>query len=81
MRVLRLEFWTSFTMNGELRELKEPDAPATGRQLSRLNRSGMLVVVEPGEAPVLSKGSAAYCVSVATDAEPTGQRSSRWRVV
>ena len=80
MKPLALEFWTSFTTrDGEGRELKDPEAPATPRQLRRLNEAGALVVVEPGTATPLVKGSAAFAVSLVTDVEPAdGQSSKRW---
>ena len=80
MRALRLEFWTQFvTPSGEIRELKDPESPATYRQLSKLNHAGCLVIVEPGTAPRISKGQAAFAVSVAWDAEPAdGQPPKRW---
>jgi hypothetical protein len=79
MRALRLEFWSQFvTSDGEVRELKDPESPATYRQLSRLNYAGCLVIVEPGTAPSISKGEAAFAVSVARDAEPVDGQPPRW---
>ena len=81
MNPLRLEFWTSFSgPDGEPRELKDPEGPATPRQLRRLNAAGALVVVEPGSAQPLRVGEAAFAVSVAGEAEPVdGQPPTRWR--
>ena len=80
MKLLRLEFWTSFTTpGGEVRELQEPEAPATPRQLRRLNDAGCLVVVEPGMATPIAKGQAAYAVSLVRDMEPVdGRPPKRW---
>jgi hypothetical protein len=81
MNPLRLEFWTSFTTrDGELRELTDPEGPATPRQLRRLNDTGCLVVVEPGHAIPIRKGEAAFAVSLVGDAKPRtdGQPPSRW---
>jgi hypothetical protein len=70
MRPLRLQFWDSFvTDDGERHELKEPEGPATPRQLRRLNETGCLVVVEPGTAMPLTKGSAAFVVSLVRETE------------
>jgi hypothetical protein len=81
MRKLALEFWTSFvTPSGEVRELKDPEGPASPRQLRRLNETGCLVVVEPGQAIPIRKGEAAYAVSLVGDAKPTDdQPPTRWR--
>jgi hypothetical protein len=80
MKILPLQFWTEFrTPSGELRELKEPEGPATPRQLRRLNDAGCLVVVEPGQATPIRKGEAAFAVSLVRDAEPVdGQPPPRW---
>jgi hypothetical protein len=80
VKALALEFWTEFiTPSGEVRELKDPESPATYRQLSRLNRAGCLVVVEPGTASPIAKGQAAYAVSLVRDMEPVdGQPSKSW---
>lgn len=80
MRILALELWTSFTTpNGELRELKDPEGPATPRQLRRLNEAGALVVVTPGEAKRIRKGEAAHAVSLVPEAKPTdGQAETDW---
>ena len=79
-RRLTLEFWTFFTTSdGELRELKDPEEPATPRQLRRLNEAGCLVVVEPGQAIPIRKGEAAFAVSLVRDAEPVdGEPPPRW---
>jgi hypothetical protein len=81
VRPLALQFWTSFsTPAGELRELKDPEEPATPRQLRRLNEAGALVVVEPGRAIPIRKGEAAFAVSLVGDAKPRtdDQPPSRW---
>jgi hypothetical protein len=78
MRLLELQFWTSFVArDGKLRELKDPEAPATPRQLRRLNEAGMLAVVEPGEATSIRKGQAAYAVSLVAET-PDPESSSAW---
>jgi hypothetical protein len=81
MKILPLQFWTEFrTPSGEVRELKNPEALASPRQLRRLNAAGALVVVEPGSAQPLRVGEAAFAVSVAGEAEPVdGQPPTRWR--
>jgi hypothetical protein len=81
MNPLRLEFWTSFSgPDGEPRELKDPEGPATPRQLRRLNETGCLVVVEPGQATPIRKGEAAYAVSLVRETEPVDdQPPTRWR--
>ena len=79
MRLLRLEVLTSFKMpNGEVRELKDPGAPATPRQLRRLNDAGCLAVVEPGQATPISKGQAAFAVSVLPKAKPADVDEKAW---
>ena len=61
---------------GEWCELRDPDGPATGRQLMKLNHAGALVVVEPGQSTPLSKGEAAAVIdSVARD-DPAGGASA-----
>jgi hypothetical protein len=62
-----------------VRELKDPEAPATPRQLRRLNETGCLVIVEPGQATAIRKGEAAFAVSLLREADPTDDRPpSRW---
>jgi hypothetical protein len=80
VKVLALRFWTSFeTPSGELRELKDPEGPATPRQLRRLNDMGCLVIVEPGQATPIRKGEAAYAVSLVRETEPVdGEPPKRW---
>jgi hypothetical protein len=80
MKAMPLQFWTEFrTQSGELRELNDPEGPATPRQLRRLNETGCLVVVEPGTATPIVKGEACYAVSVAGETEPVdGQPPNRW---
>jgi hypothetical protein len=51
---------------GELRELRDPDWAATARQLARLNRDGMLVVVPVGTTEPITVGQAAYAIDTAT---------------
>jgi hypothetical protein len=48
----------------DVRELRDPDGPPTGRQLQRLNQAGALVVVEPGTAEPLTKAEAAWAVDL-----------------
>ena len=55
---------------GEWRELVEPDAPATARQLARLNRLGHLAIVTNGGAVPISKGVAS---AVLDDARRGGE--------
>jgi hypothetical protein len=81
VRPLPLQFWTEFrTSSGEVRELKDPEGPATPRQLRRLNDTGCLIVVEPGQAIPIRKGEAAFAVSLVGDAKPRtdDQPPSRW---
>jgi hypothetical protein len=80
MKLLRLEFWDSFTTpSGEVRELKDPEGPASPTQLRRLNETGCLVVVEPGHAKPIRKGEAAYAVSLVRETESVdGQPPKRW---
>jgi hypothetical protein len=59
-RLLELGFNTRFVFGNEVRELVEPSGPATPRQLARLNRLGLLAVVEPGQVEPLTKGEAAW---------------------
>jgi hypothetical protein len=47
---------------GRWRDLVEPDGPATGAQLARLNREGRLDLVEPSPAVPITKGEAAYAI-------------------
>lgn len=56
--------------NGEWRELVEPDAPATARQLARLNRLGYLAIVINGRPGPITKGVAA---AVLDDARQEGE--------
>jgi hypothetical protein len=81
MKKLALEFWTQFvTPSGEVRELVDPEGPATVRQLRRLNAVGALVIVEPGTAKPIVKGEACYAVSVAGEMEPVhGEAPNRWK--
>ena len=51
---------------GEWRELRDPDASATARQLLRLNALGLLEVVEPGSP--LTKAEAAAALELAAAA-------------
>ena len=46
----------------EWRELADPDGPASGRQLRRLNALGRLQLVAPGEAEPLTKAEAAAAI-------------------
>jgi hypothetical protein len=80
MKALVLQFWTEFrTPSGELRELTDPEGPATPRQLRKLNASGCLVVVEPGTGKPITKGEAAYAVSLVPESEPLdGEPPKRW---
>ena len=57
------------------RELRDPDGPATPRQLARLNREGRLELVARGEAEVISKGQAAFAIDDAGEA-PAGRRAT-----
>ena len=80
MKPLRLQFWDSFvTADGERRELRDPEALASPRQLRRLNAAGALVVVEPGSAQPLRVGEAAFAVSVLPQTDPpSGEPPKRW---
>ncbi|MBA3377024.1 MAG: hypothetical protein H0U00_14640 [Actinobacteria bacterium] len=55
-----------FWREGEWCELVDPDGPPTGRQLLRLNRLGLLQVVEHA-VPPLTKGEAAYVIDAAAE--------------
>lgn len=59
-----------FVVDGERRELKNPDGPATPRQLARLNSEGRLLLRdEPGDP--ISKGEAAWAIEAEdSDVEP-----------
>ena len=61
-RLLARGFLESFEVDGKVRVLNEPEGPATGRQLRRLNELGVLAVVEPGQVEPLTKGAAAYAI-------------------
>ena len=79
MRLLQLEVLTTFTMpNGEVRELKDREGPATPRQLRRLNDAGCLAVVEPGTATPIRKGEAAYAVSLLPKTKPASGDAKDW---
>jgi hypothetical protein len=54
--------------DGDRRELVDPDGPATGRQLRRLNRAGRLELVDPGRAEPLTKAEAAAAIDEAAAA-------------
>lgn len=58
---------TSFTApDGSVRELRDPDGPATPFQLAKLNRLGMVVVeAHPHEFEPLTKGEAAWLIDEA----------------
>lgn len=53
---------TTFRFRGQWRDLKDPFGLPTARQLSALNRAGMLELVDVGEAEVIDKGEAAYAI-------------------
>jgi hypothetical protein len=62
LKPLYAYFLTSFvTPAGETRELKDPGAPATPRQLWRLNQAGLLALVQ--ERPSISMGHAAGAIA------------------
>ena len=48
---------------GEYRELRDPFGAATGAQLARLNRLGMLDLVDPARADPIRKGEAAAAIN------------------
>jgi hypothetical protein len=62
---------TGFVVDWQWRELRDPDGPPTGRQLERLNRAGMLELVQPGEAQPITKGEAAAAIDDAGDERPS----------
>ena len=70
MRLLALRTLATFIdrRSGQVRELEEPDGLATHRQLHLLNRRGLLIVIEHGQATPLTKGEAAYAIDVTTEA-------------
>lgn len=80
MKILPLQFWTEFhTPSGDVRQLRDPEALASPRQLRRLNAAGALLVVEPGSARPLLVGEAAFAVSVVRQTEPVdGEPPKRW---
>lgn len=53
---------TGFAVDGEWRELCDPDGPPTGRQLLRLNRLGLLAIAEHAIAKPITKGEAAWLI-------------------
>ena len=62
---------------GVWRELRDPDKPATGRQLAWLNRRGQLdVVPHPHQFEVITMGEAAAAIddAVARDDDETTRR-------
>ena len=59
---------TSFVVDGERRQINDPDSPATARQLIWLNAHGCLLV---GHAVPLSKSEAAYEVDAVRRHEGT----------
>jgi hypothetical protein len=66
VRPLELQPATGFTLpDGTVRELRNPGAAATLRQLARLNHAGMLCVVEPGSAGLVTVGMAAAAIDYA----------------
>ena len=66
MRLLPRVRLTEFTdpRTGKLAHLRHPDAPATSRQLQRLNRAGLLALVEPGQVEPVTQAEAAYAVGM-----------------
>jgi hypothetical protein len=64
LRLLPRRCLYRFLHRGEWRELRDPTGPPTGRQLLRLNHSGALALVEPGQVEPISKGEAAYALDV-----------------
>lgn len=70
LRPLRCGFLTEFFSAGERRELRDPNGSPTARQLLRLNHLGALAVVEPGQLPPVTKGSAAAALDLLTDEAP-----------
>ena len=66
MRLLPLRRKTSFVdeRTGKTNELRWPDAPATSRQLQRLNRLGRLAVID-GRVEPLTQAQAAYAIDAA----------------
>lgn len=70
VRLLRRRFFHRFvTPSGKVHELREPEGPATGRQLLKLNALGALAVVEPGQVDPIRKGDAAGAIDALTRAE------------
>lgn len=55
----------SFVVGEQERFLREPDGPATARQLRWLNTQGLLAVVAPGETTPITKAEAAYAIDMA----------------
>jgi excisionase family DNA binding protein len=53
------DHWVHRPRSGEWRELRDPDAPATERQFRRLNRLGMLDLVESAEPITQAEAAAA----------------------
>jgi hypothetical protein len=53
---------TTFRRSGRWYDLVDPFGLATARQLSALNRAGILELVDVGDAEVIDKGEAAYAI-------------------
>ena len=53
----------SFEIDGELRQLAEPDGPPTGRQLLALWGDGMLAIVRPDPRNEFTKAEAAWAIN------------------
>ena len=52
--------------DGEWRQLKNPDGPATGNQLRKLNELGVLELIAPANAEPITKGEASAVISEMT---------------
>jgi hypothetical protein len=52
--------------SGIERELRDPDGPATRRQLLRLNAAGVIDLVQPGRAAPITKAEAAAAIDEAS---------------
>ena len=62
LRRLRFESRRSFVVDGKVRALRDPAAPATARQLRLLNDLGALGIVQPGQVEPIKTADAAGAI-------------------
>lgn len=62
LRLLRFAPVYAFAVDGDRRELVDPDGPPTARQLELLNRAGAIALVEPGQLEPLTASDASGAI-------------------